>query len=297
MGNILKDSRLKIPVIILAVSLILCIIASMLTGILKAPVITEHNFPYSVTYTLNGETQTLDGIYRCRFISTGEGTDPLERYYEGTHLKITSEYHTAAYTIAQKDGLELCIITCFNDRYLMGDTKGVPEATFTYDPYLAVMDEEGMEYEDAEMLSNFDAQLISWELPEPVENAFKFVGFSHLHDSSMFAMLIVGILSIIACMVFVKRDKTIPRKALDKLSIVLNVIVVFVIIPFSTAVIWLTQITVRGDEFFYQLLLCVPAFTAFTVAASISLRRKGFTKAGLFVQLVTPAIIAMLTIP
>ena len=159
------------------------------------------------------------------------------------------------------------------------------------------MDEEGMEYEDAETLSNFDAQLISWEQPEPVANSFKFAGFSHLHDSSMFAMLIVGILVVIACMVIVKRDKTIPYNALDKLSIVLNFIVVFVIIPFVTAVIWLTQITVSGNELSYQLLLCVPVFTAYTVAASISLRRKGFTKAGLFVQLVIPAMIAILTLP
>ena len=93
---------MKTPAIILAIGLILCVVASMLTGIVKVPAITEHDFPYSVTYTLNGETQTFEGVYRCRFISTGEGTDPLERYYEGSYLKLTSEYHPAAYTIAQR---------------------------------------------------------------------------------------------------------------------------------------------------------------------------------------------------
>ena len=292
----MKNSPLKTPAIILVIGLVLCIVASMLTGIVKAPEIAEHDFPYSVTYALDGETQTFEGLYRCRFISTGEGTDPLDRYYDGSYLKLTSEYHPAAYTIAQKDSLELCIITLFNNKYLMGDTKGVPEATFLYDPYLAVMDDEGIEYVDAETLSIFNAQLISWELPEPVENSFKFVKFSHLHDTSMFAMLIVGILVIVACMIFVKRDKTIPYKALDKISIVVNFIVVLVVIPIATGAIWFSQIVAGGNEFSFQLMLCIPVFTAFTVAASISLRRKGYTKAGFFVQLVTPAMIALLVL-
>ena len=290
----MKKNPLKLPAIILAVGFILCIVASMLTGIVKVPVITEHDFPYSVTYTLDGETQTFEGLYRCQFISTGEGTNPLDRYYEGAYLNLTSEYYPAAYTIAQKDDLELCIITPFNNKYLMGDTKGEPEATFIYEPYLAVMDQDGVEYEDEETLSNFDAQLISWELPEPVDNSFQFLKFSHLHDNSMFAMLIVGILVIMACMIFVKRDKTIPYQALDKISIVLNFIVVLVVIPIATGAIWFSQIVASGNEFSFQLMLCIPVFTAFTVAASISLRRKGFTRAGFFVQLVTPAMIALL---
>lgn len=290
----MKKNGLKVPAIILSVGLILCIVVSMLTGIIKAPVITEHDFPYSVTYTLNGETKTYEGVYRCQFTSTGKGIDPLERYYEGTYLKLSFESHPATYTIAEKDGLELGIVTIFNNNYLMGDTKGVPEATFTYDPYLAVMDEQGIEYDDPETLSKFDAQLISWELPQPVENSFKFVKFSHLHDTSMFAMLVVGILAIIACMIFVKRDKTIPYKALDKISIVVNFIVVLVVIPIATGAIWFSQIIASGSEFSFQLMLCIPVFTAFTVAASVSLRRKGYTKEGFFVQLVTPAMIALL---
>lgn len=291
-GNAMKNSSLKTPAVILVIGLALCIAVSLVTGIVRAPAITEHDFPYSVTYTLNGETQTFEGLYRCRFISTGEGTDPLDRYYEGSYLTLTSEYHPAAYTIEQKDGLELCIVVTFNTKYLMGDTRGVPEATLLYEPYLAVMDQEGMEYDDPETLSNFDARLISWELPEPVENSFEFVKFSHLHDSSMAAMLIVGILVIIACMIFVKRDQRVLYKALDRISMVLNFIVVLVVIPFATVVIWFAQITVSGNEFGYQLLLCVPALMAFTVAASISLRRKGFRKAEFFVQLLAPALLA-----
>lgn len=286
----MNNKSLKIPAIILAVGLVMAIVASLLTGIVRAPVITEHDFHFTVHYQLDGETKTLEGVYRCHFRSTGNGTDPLVRYYEGEHLSNPAEEHPAAYAIAQKDDLELCIVTIFSAHMLMGDVDSI--ATH-YDPYLAVMDSEGMEYSDEETLSQFDAEIIDWSYPEPVDNSFKFVGFSKLHDDSMFAMLAVGILTIIACMIFVKRDKTVPYKALDKLSVVLNCVICFAAIPFITLAATLMQITMGGDELVYQMFLCTPALTAFTVAASIALRRARFTKAGFFIQFVGSVLFAL----
>ena len=280
----MTNRNLKCPAIILAVGLVLALVACMLTGILKAPVITEQDFPFAVTYQLDGETKTLDGVYRVSFLYVGEGTNPLERHYTGEHLTNPAEYHSAAYTIATQNDLELCIVVIFSDRTLMGDADGIASHR---DPYLAVMDAEGAEYEDEEHLGKFDAEIIQWEYPEPVANTFQFAGFAKLHDTSMFAMLAVGLLVILACMIFVKRDGSISYKALDKGSVVLNFIIALVVIPVITLIVMLTQIVVSGDEFSYQLLLCLPAFTAFTVAASISLRRRGFTKAGFFIQLIS----------
>ena len=290
----MKIRSLKVPAIIIAIGLIAAIAASLLTGMVKEPAITEYDFPYTVTYTLDGETRTFEGVYKCRFLFTGKGTDPLERYYEGTYLTTTSEYHPAAYTVAEKDGLELCIVTVFSNKYLMGDTKGVPEGTFRYDPYLAVMDREGMEYTEEEYLGKFDAELISWELPEPVENSFVFTGFSHLHDSSMIAMLTVGALVIIACMIFVKRNRATPRKALNIVSCILNVIIAAVFIPFVTVIALWSQIFLSGSEWTYQVELCIPALTAFSIAASLSLRRNGFLKTGFFIPFAGPVLFAVL---
>ena len=286
----MKNKELRIPTIVIAIGLIAVLLVSLFTGITRVPAITEHDFHHTVTYKLNGETKTLEGVYRVRFTSTGKGTDPLDRHYEGTYLTNPAEFHPAAYTIAERDGLELCIITIFSDKYLMGDTKGVPEATFLTDPYLAVVDREGYEYEDAEMLSKFDAELISWEHPEPIENSFVFAGFSGLHDGSMIAMLLVGILVIIACLILVKRDKAVPYKALDKIGVIFNYMITLAAIPFFTLIALASQIVASGSEWSYQLLLCTPAITAFGVAASLSLRRKGFTKSGFFIQFVGPAL-------
>ena len=292
----MKKKSLKIPLIILTIGLIMAIAAYLFTGIVKVPVITEHDFHFTVTYQLDGETKTHEGVYRCAFRSTGKGTDPLERYYEGTYLSNPSEYHPAAHTIAQQDGLELCIVTSFNDHYLMGDTKGIPESTFYYEPYLAVIDEEGYEYEDPETVGKFDVELLSWEPAQPVENTFVFKGFSGLHDDSMIAMMIVGLLVIAACIIFVKRDKTVPYKALDKISVILNFVIVLAAVPFFTVVGLLSQIFMGGEEFAYQMSMCVPALTAFTVAASVSLRRRGFTKSGFFLQFIGPALFVLLFI-
>ena len=175
----------------------------------------------------------------------------------------------------------------------MGDADGVD---VHFDPYLAVMDSEGVEYGDEETLSRFDAEIVDWVYPEPVENSFKFVGFSKLHDGSMFAMLAVGMLTILACVIFVKREKNLPYKALDKISIVLNFVVCLVAIPFTALMATLLQIIVSGDELTYQIYLCIPALTAFAVAASVALRRKGFAKSGCFIQLVGPVLFLVLVI-
>ena len=285
----MKHESLKSFRIILVVGLVAAVIAVLLTGIVKEPTITEHDFHYSVTYKLDGEVKTMDGIYRSRFTSTGKGTNPLERYYDGTYLHNPSQH--ATYTIAEKDGLELCLITILSDKYLMDDAE---RGDFNYDPYLAVMDDQGVEYADEETLGKFDAELIDWQYPEPVDNSFKFVGFSHLHDSSMLAMLAVGILVMIACMIVVKRDKTIPYGALSKIGVVFNVLIMGLVLPFITVVVLFMQIYVSGDEFIYQMDLCIPALTAFTVAASIALRRKGFTKSGFFIQFIGPALFVLM---
>lgn len=292
----MKNNNLRRPVFFIVVGLILAIVGYMFTGMVREPAIAEHDFTFTVTYKLDGETKTLEGVYKSRFVSAGVGINPLNRYYEGTYPTNPSEYHPAAFTIAEKDGLELVIVTIFNDEYLMGDTAGVPESTFHYDPYLAVMDQDGAEYDDPEMIGKFDVELISWESPEPVENSFKFVGFAYLHDASMAVMLAAGLVTLVACMIFVKRDKTVPYKALDKVSIVFNILLTVVAIPFCAFIALAMQIYVSGDELSYQVALLIPVITAFTIAASLSLRRNGITKCGFFIQFVGPVLFALLMI-
>ena len=283
------NRSLKTPAVILVVGLVLCVVACLLTGILKTPTITQQDFHYSVTYRVNGESKTLEGIYHCEFSHHGDSVDPLTRYYASEYLPVSgAEDH---HILARQGDLRLAIIYSFSGAYLMGDGF----FTDTYEdcvpePYLAVFDKEGYEYSDPESLAKFDAQILSWENPQPIENSFVFAGFSILHSGSMLGMLLVGILMIVACLIFVKRDKTIPYKLMDKFSIAANFILGLIVIPFQAIVITLMTLLVMGDEAYYQLSLCIPAISAFGIAASIALRRKNFTKTGFFIQAIGPVL-------
>ena len=61
-------------------------------------------------------------------------------------------------------------------------------------------------------------------------------------------------------------------------------------IPFFVICIALMLATMGGEDIVTQILLCTPAITAFTVAASIALRRNGFTKTGFFIQFAGPVL-------
>ena len=267
--------------------------ASLLTGIVKAPVITEHDFPFTVTYRLDGETKALEGVYRCHFRSTGKGTDPLDRYYEGEHLLNPAEEHPAAYTIAEKDGAELYIVLGFNECYLMNDTKDIDYDTFLEEPYLESLDKEGCELLPEDRPAEFAAEIVSWEYPEPIDNKYQFGGFALLHAGSMIAMLVVGLLVIVACVIFVRKDKSLRYNLWDIFSIILNCAITILAIPFITFTAAFFQIAISTDGFVYQFYMLTPVITAFGVAASIALRRKGFRKTGFFIQFIGPVLFAL----
>ena len=283
--------------LILTIGVVLCLVVCLTAGVIKTPNITEHDFNYAATYQMDGETKTVEGVYSVQFVSTGDGTDPHYRYYVGHYLSDPTSGEPENHIIAEKDGLVLRVVFIFNDGFLMGD-GGIGE---TYDdaipqPYLAAYDNMGVEYSDMETLEKFGAELISWELPQPIENSFRFSGIVMLYSGSMLLMLLVGILAIIACMIFVKRDKTIPYTALDKVSIAFNFLVAFVALPIMTLVVTLMPIYVSGDELLYKLDLCIPAITTLSLAVSLALRRIGCSVTGFCVQFIGSVLFTILAV-
>ena len=287
----MMNKKLVLPAIILAIALVLCVVSCFLTGIMQKPAITQHTFDFSVTYRLDGEVKTLNGAYTCQYTGHGGGSDPLSRFYHGTFVTDEVDPNPGEFTIAQKNGKELRIVVIFSDSLLMGDAE-YDDAH--YEPYLAVFEENGDEHDEAHIVGQFNAEIVSWEYPESIENTLVFEGFSQLHTESMLVMELVGLLTIFACILFVKREQPVPYQPLDKLSVLLNFAVAIIALPFITLVIALTALTVNTDSILYQVSLCFPAITALSVAASLCLRRKGFTKAGLLIQFVGPALFLLL---
>lgn len=286
----MKFKSLKIPAIIMAIGLVLAVIAHLAVSVVRTPDIASHDFDYSVTYQLDGETKTLEGVYRCSYAGYGKGSNPHDRYYTEEYIVNGEEMLSHACTIAEKDGVELYIVTIFDSSYLMGDTKDRDYRPFLEDPFLEAMDGEGNQYGAEELPDMFDAKIVSWEYPEPVENRYRFDGFSLLYDTGMVAMLAVGLAVIVACMIFVKKEKDLRYGALDIVSIVLNFVICLAVLPFIAVTAAFFQITMNTDDLVYQIYLCIPALIAFTVAASIALRRKGFRKTGFFIQFIGPVL-------
>jgi hypothetical protein len=279
--------KMKLPVIIIAIGLILAVASCFFTGIMKEPTIKEHEFDYSVTYSINGEVKTHKGSYLCSFIGFDGHDDPTLRMYNGVHKIDGTVSESSSFTVANKNGVELSLIINLSADYLMGDPDKYEYASDIEEPYLEAIDADGYSVEISEV---FGAQIISWEYPQPVENSLKFVGISRLYAISMVAMLAIALLTVIACAIFARKANSVQYKSLDKFSVVANFIICFIAIPFITIVIFFLPLVMDSSSLIYQIYLCIPALTAFTVATSVSLRRKGYTRSGFFVQFVFPAL-------
>ena len=277
--------KMRLPIIIILIGLALAIGSCFLTGMLIEPSIKEYDFDYSVTYKINGDTKTYNGIYRCTFDGYDNSGFFISREYMGEYVQDKNHTREHYDLIAEKDGYELHLVTELDESYLMGDFDPYRYVRGNTDPYFIAYDEDGCAADPVEV---FNAEIVSWEYPEPIDNSFKPAGFSILYPGSMLAMIIVGALAIIACAIFVRREKDVKYGVIDWISFAFNFIVGFIAIPIIAFLVWIMQITVSTEGLTYQMFLCVPAVTAFSIAASIALRRKGIRLVGALIQFAGP---------
>ena len=285
----MKSKGLKIPAIIIAIGVIVAIAAGLFVSIQKTPAVTNHDFDFSITYKLDGETKTINGVYGSRFTGFGaNGVDPLCRYYEGTYTVEGETDGDRCFTIAEKDGYTLYIVALLNDSYLFGDAENDSYESSHEEPTLEAEDKDGNQYDETNLPDVFDAEIVSFEYPEPVENTFRFSGFSGLHATNTGVMTLVGILTLILCMIFVRKCDGVEYGVLDKIGIALN----FAVMLFALPIIYIGAIFIQafptGPDWIYQAYLCVPQIAPFSIAASLALRRKGFRKIGFCIQFLAP---------
>ena len=289
----IKNNRL--PLVIIVAGLILSVLLYLVTGIKLAPTVKEAEFELTVHYTLDGEAKNYVSKYTCRFDGHGDILDPLGRVYVGEYADYSDAVHGGSYTVASKDGYDLAIVTSFSDSYLMGDTGDEYYGNEVEDPFFVVYDADGVPSTSSALIALFDAEITSWENPTQVDNSFVFAGFAMIHETTMLLAILVGILVIVACTILVKREDVV-YKTIDKLGIILNLVILFIALPFMTLIVWLMQVYSVTPESFAQFYLTIPAVTLFAIAASISLRRLGRARLGFFIQLLGPAMFLLLIV-
>ena len=109
-------------------------------------------------------------------------------------------------------------------------------------------------------------------------------------------MTLIGILTLILCMIFVRKGDGVEYRALDKIGIALNFAAVLFVLPIIYIASIFVQAYKMGPDWLYQAYLCIPQIIPFSIAASLSLRRKGFRKSGFFIQFLAPAVEVILTV-
>ena len=109
----------------------------------------------------------------------------------------------------------------------------------------------------------------------------------------MLPTLLIALLALIATIIFVKKEEQLERKVIDVVSVVLNFVIGFTLVPFVTIAAALIDINGGGPELSRQVLYFVPSFSVLCIAASVALRRKGYGVKSLISTLIGPAVFAI----
>ena len=292
----MKQKKLALPMLILVAGLVLSILVSMMFSIAKRPTVTEHTFPISITYEFGGETFTIEDEFHCSF--NVENSPYIERYYTGELAGNDEDLPCGDYLIQAYDDGALILLTRLFAGYMMGDPQYDQYYTeyYRFEPQIAyyVYDEYTEYYEEDGVLEPYDIRIVDWDYPDPVENTFKTSHLVPLKARNVLPLLAVSLLTLLACMIFVRRDPDLSYRAIDKLSIVLNFAIAILALPFLAIVCMLMDALGTSEGLIEQFCFCIPAIGGFGLAASVGLRRRGFRKSAFFVQFAGIAALALL---
>ena len=287
----MKSKKLSLSSLIIISAFALMLLYALLSGIAKKPAITQMDFPFSISYELNGEIVTIQDVYTARFTGNGGYVDLAERRYEG-FIQSDPESGGSSYILREGEDGSISLHANFHPDYMLGDNKYDYYVSYPFEPHLSYYDPELGDFEDEQTLLKKGVRLISWEYPEPVENSFVFSHIVLLCGMDVLPLLGIGLLALLAVLIFVKKQGT-AKTGPDRVGIVCNFALVLLFLPFATIVATFSDIMGSSEALDRQLLYIVPAITALGVAASISLRRKGKSLAALLAQFVGPLIFCL----
>ena len=287
----MKNKKLLLPAIILISAVLLMAVYSVVTSIAKKPTITEGEFPFSITYELDGETVTINDVYKAHYIGNDGYADTLTRCYVGGIDGLGGE--NTLYTLKKGDNTRIELWTHFYADYLMGDPEYEYFDDEPFEPRIYYYDENETEYHDEETLAAQGVKLISFEYPTPIENSFVFSHISYLSGAVVLPALLIALLALIVIIIFVRKEKELKYKAIDIVSIVLNFIIGIMYMGFVTILALLIDIEGGGPELYYQIMYFIPALSVLCIAASVALRRKGHSVKSLIAGFIGPAVFAL----
>ena len=287
----MKNKKLFLPVIILAVAILVIAVYSFICIIAFKPTVTESEFPFSITYELDGKTVTIEDVYKVNYVPNEEDDNHKGRIYVGKLL--SSGEDNTNFILKQNDNSRVELWTHFYPDYLMGDSENDYFDEKPFEPRIYYYDAEEIEYHDEESLAEQGVKLISFEYPNPIENKLVFSHISYFSGAVVLPILLIALLALVITIIFVRKEKELQYKAVDIVSLVLNIIIGVTLIPFVSILALLIDIEGGGPELYYQVLYFIPAFSVLCITASVALRRKGYGIKSLIAQFIGPLVFAI----
>ncbi len=287
----MKCLKRALPAIVLAVAVLMMSVYTIVSCIAMKPTVTEGEFPFSITYEIDGKTVTIDDVYKAHYVKNGGYADTKSREYVGGIAGLGE--NETVYTLKKDEHTRVELCTHFYADHLMGDSEGDYFDDEAFEPRVYYYDAEEIEYSDEETLAAQGVKLIRFEYPTPIENAFVFSHISYCSSAVVLPILGIALLALIAILIFVKKETALKRNAADVVSIILNVVVGVLFLPFVTIAALLIDMNGGGPELYYQILYFIPAFSTLAIAAAVALRRKGHCVKSLLVSLLGPVVFVL----
>ena len=257
----------------------------------QAPATAQQEFPFTVTYSFDGETRTISDLYVAEYTP-----GPMYLEDDGVawfgYVKDRNRLEADYYNVGEADGYSFSINLNLEPGFLMGDPRYADAQCVPTALAIGMVGEEEIRITDPAELEELGISIVSWEYPHPIENTFSFGGFSLSSEAAVLTAAI-AILALLACMILVRKDRELVYGLVDKCSIVLNFLVAIFVFPFILAFSVLSEI-VADVSVVQQMLYLSPALTVLGLAASLVLRRMGYGKRSLVAQLIGPVILAIL---
>lgn len=287
----MKKGKLFLPTIILVLAVVITTISVIIAGISLKPVVTESEFPFSITYELDGETVTINDVYKVHY-----NDDEAYKYREYIGKIQDKKEDNTYYILKTEENGRIELWTQFYADYLMGDPEYDYFDEEPFEPRIYYYDEHETEFRDEETLAEHGVKLISFEYPEPIKNSLRFSHIVMPEGGVTLPSIIIAFLAMIATLIFVKKDTDYLRKPINIITIVFNFIIGFIVFPFFTTFAGLLNALGDVGDVMNLTIYLIPALTILCITASIGLRRKLYGKSALAVQFISPAVFVIIII-
>ena len=277
-----RKNRLKAWLILAIYIAATCALVFGCYGVQK-PAVERQEFPFTLTYSYQGKTQTISDVYVAEYDRVAKyiGDEPLTWF---GYVKDKDRLEADFYRVDDSFSINLNI----EPGYVMGDPR---YAGMECKPAGVYHSEEVVVTDQAE-LAKMGFVILGWEYPYPMENSFSFGGIS-LSSEAVMLTSAIAIAALLGCMAMIRKERKSAYGGINKISIAMNFLVIFIAFPFILIACSLSEI-VADATVLQQLFYLAPALTAVGVAASVALRRMGYKYKSFFIQFAGPIVFGLI---